>query len=325
MLPVLRYVVRRLLQAIPVLIAIAVIHFLLVQLAPGDSADVLAGEAGTATPEYVASLREKFGLVRPVYVRLINYVSNVARLDFGYSFREGRPVIGLIVDRMLPTLLLMVVSTLVAVGVGILLGALSARFANGPADAVISVLALLLYATPTFWIGLMMIVLFSVELGILPSGGMQTLGAARSGFSWSVDVAWHVVQPALALSLFYLAIYARLTRASMIDAYGEDFVRTAIAKGITRRRVALRHVLPNAILPTVTMAGVQVGSLLGGAVLVETVFSWPGIGRLAYEAVAHRDFNLLLGILLMTSAMVILLNLAIDLLYAWLDPRIVMH
>jgi peptide/nickel transport system permease protein len=325
MFKTLRYVLRRLLLAIPVLICIAIINFLLVQAAPGDAVDVLAGEAGTATPEYVAGLRQQFGLDKPVYVRLAQYVFNIAQLDFGYSFREGRPVISIILARVPPTLLLLVASTLLAVGVGILLGAIAARFRNRTADAVISVVALLLYATPTFWIGLMMIVLFSVDWGILPSGGLVTIGGGHTGFAWVLDVAWHLVQPAVALSLFYLAVYARLTRATMIEAYGEDFVRTAIAKGLTSRRIALKHVLPNAILPTVTMAGVQIGSLLGGAVLVETVFSWPGIGRLAYEAVFHRDYNLLLGILLMTSAMVILLNLVVDLLYAWLDPRIEMR
>ena len=325
MLPLLRYVARRLLQAVPVLVGIAVINFLLMQLAPGDAADVLAGEAGTATAEYVAGLKEKFGLDRPVHVRLFHYVVNALQFDFGYSFREGVPVVRLMLERLPATLLLMAVSTALALGTGILLGVLSARFENTSVDFAVSIVGLLLYATPTFWIGLMMIVLLSVEWGLLPSGGMQTLGTAQSGLAWAVDVARHVVQPALALSLFHLALYARLTRASMIDAYGEDYVRTAVAKGLTRRRIAFRHVLPNAILPTVTMAGVQIGALLGGAVLVETVFSWPGIGRLAYEAVFHRDHNLLLSILLMTSAMVIALNLAVDLLYAWLDPRIVIR
>jgi len=319
---ILRYAGRRLLQAVPIIFGILVINFLVLQLAPGDVVDVLAGEAGASTPEYVADLRARFGLDRPVPVQLFYYLVNAAQLDLGYSFRHGVPVVYLIAQHVPATLLLMATSTVLAVGLGIVLGVLAARFVNRPPDTIISILSLLCYATPLFWIGLMMIVLFSVELKVLPSGGFQSLGVEMTGWGRVVDIAWHTIQPAIALSLFYLALYTRLTRASMLEVYGQDYVRTAFAKGLNARRVAFKHVLWNAILPTVTMAGVQVSSLLGGAVLVETVFAWPGIGRLAYEAVHHRDFNLLLGILFMTSTMVILINLMVDLIYAWLDPRI---
>lgn len=321
----LRYAGRRLLQAIPIILGILIINFLILQLAPGDVVDVLAGEAGAATAEYMAELRERFGLDRPVPVQLFHYLLNAVQLDLGYSFRHGMPVVKLIASHIPPTLLLMATSTLLAVGLGIVLGVVAARFVNRPPDTIISILSLVCYATPLFWIGLMMIVFFSVELRLLPSGGFQTLGVRMSGMERIVDIAWHTIQPAVALSLFYLALYTRLTRASMLEVYGQDYVRTAFAKGLNARRVAFKHVLWNAILPTVTMAGIQVSALLGGAVLVETVFAWPGIGRLAYEAVHQRDFNLLLGILFMTSAMVILINLLVDILYAWLDPRIEMR
>ena len=198
--------------------------------------------------------------------------------------------------------------------------------------SAIAVLVLLSYATPTFWIGLMLIVLFSVKLGWLPTGGMMTIGAGLSGLGRGLDVAHHLILPAASLSLFYAAIYSRLMRASMLEVAGQDYVRTARAKGLSEGTVVYRHALRNAMIPVITVrnallplvpvVGVQVGSLLGGSVLVESVFGWPGLGRLAFEAVQQRDYNLLLGILLMSSMLVIAVNLVIDLLYAVLDPRI---
>jgi peptide/nickel transport system permease protein len=320
---ILRYVARRVPQAIPVLIGVAIVSFLILKLAPGDIADILAGESGTTTPEYAAELRARFGLDQPVWLQLWNYLTKAATLDLGYSQRFGMPVIELIASRVPATLIVMAASTVLAVVVGTLLGVVAARFVNRPIDTAISVVALLCYATPLFWIGLMMIVLFSVELGWLPSSGFETLGVANKGsFARTLDIARHAAMPSVALALFYLAVYARLTRASMLETLSQDYVKLARAKGISETRVALRHALPNAILPTVTMTGVQINTLLGGAVLVETVFAWPGIGRLAYEAVFTRDHNLLIGILLISSVLVITINLVVDLLYAWLDPRI---
>ena len=319
---ILRYVARRVPQAIPVLIGVAIVSFMILKLAPGDIADILAGESGTTTPEYAAELRARFGLDQPVWLQLWNYLAKAATLDLGYSQRHGMPVIELIGGRIPATLIVMAASTVLAVVVGTLLGVVAARFVNRPIDTVISVVALLCYATPLFWIGLMMIVLFSVQLGWLPSGGFETLGVAKSGLARTLDIARHAAMPSVTLALFYLAVYARLTRASMLETLSQDYVKLARAKGISETRVALRHALPNAILPTVTMTGVQINTLLGGAVLVETVFAWPGIGRLAYEAVFTRDHNLLIGILLISSVLVISINLIVDLLYAWLDPRI---
>jgi peptide/nickel transport system permease protein len=213
-------------------------------------------------------------------------------------------------------------SLALAVAAGVVFGVTAARHVNRPADGAIAVLVLLSYATPTFWIGLMLIVLFSVKLGWLPTGGMMTIGAGLSGVGRVLDVAHHLILPAASLSLFYAAIYTRLMRASMLEVAGQDYVRTARAKGMSERRVMYGHALRNALLPLVTVVSVQVGSLLGGSVLVESVFGWPGLGRLAFEAVQQRDYNLLLGILLLSSLLVIAVNLVIDLLYAVLDPRI---
>ena len=254
--------------------------------------------------------------------QLYEYVANIVQLNLGYSFRHNMPVFNLIVDRLPATLWLMLSAISLAIGLGILLGVTSARFVNTTIDRVSSVLALLCYSTPVFWIGLMMIVLFSVKLGWLPSGGFETIGAEHAGIERLLDILEHTLMPALSLSLFYLAVYARLMRASMLEVYRLDFVTTAHAKGLSPTRVAFKHVLRNALLPVVTMAGLHLGALLGGAVVVEVVFSWPGIGRLAFDAILQRDFNLLLSVLVLSSVLVILANLAVDLIYAWLDPRI---
>lgn len=318
----LRYLLRRLGQAVPIVIGIAVFNFLLVHLAPGDAADVLAGEAGGATPEYIAQLKSKFGLDQPLYIQLAMFLWNVVTLDLGFSFRHNMPVADLILARLPATLLLMVCAIALAFAAGTFLGVTAARHVNRVLDRMISVGALLAYATPIFWIGLMMILLFAVKLGWLPSSGMETIGADYTGWARMADVARHLVLPTVALSLFYMALYTRLMRASMLEVYGLDYVIVARAKGVPESEVAYRHVLRNALLPMVTMLGLQVGSLLGGSVLVETVFGWPGLGRLAFESVFQRDYNLLLGILLLSSVMVVIVNILVDLLYARLDPRI---
>jgi len=317
-----RYILRRLLQAIPVLLGIAIVNFLLLQLAPGDAADVLAGEAGSATPEYMAQLRENFGLDKSVPEQLFIYVKNLLSFDLGFSFRHNMPVLDLILERLGPTLLLMVTTLILSVGVGILLGLLAATRVNSWRDSLISVLAIVSYATPLFWVGLMLIVLFSIHLDMLPANGMEDIVKFYEGWDRVVDIAHHLVLPAITLSLFYLALYTRLMRAAVLEQYGMDYVVPARAKGASERRVTYRHVFKNAILPIVTMAGFQVGSLLGGSVVVESVFGWPGLGLLAFQTLFARDFNLLLGIFFMSACLVVVINLVVDLIYTYLDPRI---
>jgi len=318
----LRFAGRRVLLAVPTLLVIVVLNFGLLQLAPGDAADVLAGEAGAATPEYMVQLRQKFGLDQPVHVQLLKYVGSIASFDLGYSFRHNQPVAQLILARLGPTLLLMLTVLLLAVGVGVVLGALAARHLNRWQDNMISLIAVLTYATPVFWAGLMLIVLFSVKLGWFPTSGMEAVAAFHSGWTRIADIAHHLVLPAVTLTLFYLALYTRLMRASMIEQSTMDYVTTARAKGLSERQVLLRHLLRNASLPVLTMAGVQAGALLGGAVVVETVFAWPGLGLLAYDSLFARDLNLLLGIFFVSACLVVAVNLAVDMLYALLDPRI---
>ena len=316
------FVVRRLLQAVPIVIGIVVLNFLLLQLAPGDAATVLAGEAGGAPPEYVAQLRERFGLDRPVHVQLLLYVQNVLMLDLGYSFRNSMPVAQLIFARLGPTLLLMGTTLIVSVLSGVLLGLLAATAVNTWRDRLISVTAVIAYATPLFWIGLMLILLFSIKLEWLPTTGMEDVVAFHEGWARVFDIAQHLVLPTITLSLFYMALYTRMMRAAMLDQRGMDYVVTARSKGLAERLITYRHVLRNAVLPVVTMAGVQVGSLLGGSVVVESVFAWPGLGQLAFQSLFARDFNLLLGIFFLSACLVVLVNLAVDLVYMQLDPRI---
>lgn len=317
------FVLRRLLQVIPVVLAIAAFNFLLLKLAPGDAADIIAGQMGHATVEFTQQLRREFGLDLPLWEQFLVYMSRLLVFDLGASHLQGLPVIDLIRARLPATLILMVTAILIAVLVGIVLGVAAARRQGTLADNLISTLALVVYATPAFWLGLMLIVLFSIQLDILPSGGMASIGAGLTGFAYVVDVAWHLVLPAVTLGLFYVAVYTRLMRASMLEIYGLDFIATARAKGLSEGKIAWTHAARNALLPVVTLCGVQLGHLLGGSILVETVFGWPGLGRLVFDALLQRDLNLLLGILFVSSVVVVIANLLVDLLYGLLDPRIV--
>lgn len=315
-------ILRRLLQAVPVILGIVVLNFLLLQLAPGDLATVLAGEAGGAPKEYIDQLRQRFGQDQPVLLQLARYMGNLLTLDLGYSFRQSAPVLQLLLARLWPTLLLMGTTLLISLGVGALAGLLAAVWVRTWKDHAISLLAVIFYATPLFWVGLMLILVFSIKLDWLPTSGMEDVAAFNEGWERVVDIARHLVLPAITLSLFYLALYARLMRSSMLEQRGLDYVTTARAKGLAESQITLRHVLRNALLPVVTMAGVQVGSLLGGSVVVESVFAWPGLGQLAYQSLFARDFNVLLGIFFISACLVVAVNLLVDVIYVLLDPRI---
>jgi len=319
----LAFVLRRLVQVVPVVLAIAAMNFFLLHMAPGDAADLLAGQMGQATPEFIQEIRREFGLDRPLHEQFLIYIGKLLVFDLGMSHLQQLPVIDLILDRLPATLILMVSAIVIAVSAGVGLGVGAARREGTVADNVISVSALIVYATPSFWLGLMLIVLFSIKLDVLPSSGMMQIGAGLNGLAHALDVAWHLVLPATTLGLFYVAIYTRLMRASMLEVYGLDFIVTARAKGLSETSVAWTHALRNALLPVVTLAGVQFGHLLGGSILVETVFGWPGLGRLVFDALLQRDLSLLLGILFVSSVVVVFANLIVDLIYGFLDPRIV--
>jgi peptide/nickel transport system permease protein len=318
----LRYLVWRLLQAVPVILGVTILCFLLLQLAPGDLAEVLAGESGGASPGYIEALRTRYGLDQPVLVQLGVYVKNVVMLDLGFSFRHNEQVTHLLLERLGPTLLLMGSTLLLSVGLGVLAGLFAAIWVRTWRDHAISLVAIVAYATPLFWVGLMLILVFSIWLDWFPTSGMEDVVMFYEGWDRVADIARHLVLPVVTLSLFYMALYARLMRATMLEQRGLDYVTTARAKGLTERQITFGHVLRNALLPVITMAGVQVGGLLGGSVVVESVFAWPGLGQLAFEALFSRDFNLLLGIFFICACLVVVVNIVVDIIYVALDPRI---
>ena len=321
--PLARRVLRRIGQGLITIALVILVNFALLHLAPGDAADVLAGEQGSSDPAIMASLRRQLGLDQPLLVQFAIYLGRLTRFNLGTSMHTGEPVFRLILERLPATLLLMVPSIALAFGFGVALGVAAARRVNSWIDVAISLFALVAYATPLFWLGLMLIILFTLQLGWLPSAGFSTIGGSLPPVAAAIDVARHMVLPVATLSLFYVATYARLMRATMLEIAEADFIRAARAKGLREWRVTWGHMVRNALLPVVTMLGLHVGALLGGAVVVEVVFSWPGLGLLAFDAVFQRDNTLLLGLLFFCSCLVVAINIAVDMLYAWLDPRVV--
>jgi len=317
-----RIILRRLLQAIPLILGVIVLNFALIQMAPGTMLDVITSEQQVSDPEQLEHLRRLYGMDQPSIVQLWNYILSVFRLDLGYSYRHGAPVIDVITAHLPATLILMLTSILLAAIVGVAAGVASSLKVNTIWDALISLCAVFFFAAPTFWLGIMLIIIFSVHLGWFPVGGMRTIGGDPGLFGATLDLLRHLALPAITLGLFYAAIYARVMRASMLEVQGLDFVRTARAKGLSPFRVTVAHVLRNALLPVVTLLGLQLSTVLGGSVVVEAVFNWPGIGSLMVDAVMSRNYPVVLGIFVLSACVVIVANLIVDLAYARLDPRI---
>ena len=321
-LRVLALALRRLAASLPSLFIILAGLFLLLQLAPGDTVDALVAQMGGGDARMMAEMRHFYGLDASVAVQLGRYLWRLVRLDLGYSAIYGKPVATVILERIPATLVLLGSALSFALAAGMALGVLAARRVNRWPDTFISTVGLIFYATPSFWFGLMGIVVFAVKLGWLPSGGFEEIGVGYVGLRRAADIALHLLLPSVTLALIFLATYLRIMRASMLEVMTLDFVRTARAKGLGETAVLVRHVLRNALLPVVTLIGLQAGTILGGSVVVESVFALPGLGRLAYEAVVQRDLNTLLGIVFVSALLVILVNFLVDLAYARLDPRI---
>ncbi|ADU38606.1 ABC transporter permease [Variovorax paradoxus] len=319
----LRYAASRLLQAIGLVLAVVVLNFVLVHAAPGDPVETIAGASGGMSPELMAQLRTQYGLDQSLPVQLGVYLGKVVRGDLGYSYFFNLPVTAMIAERVPATLLLVLSSVLLAFFAGTALGVLSSRKPNGWLSQLITVLSLVGFAAPVFWLGIMLVILLASVFPILPVAGMRSIDSTGGGGLKDVlDVAHHLVLPTLTLSLVYLAQYSRLARSSMLDVLGSDFIRTARAKGLAERMVLYKHALRNALLPVVTVLGLQFGNVLAGAILVETVFNWPGLGRLAFESVLRRDYPTILGVLLFSSVVVVVMNQLTDLCYRFIDPRI---
>ncbi|KNZ69033.1 binding-protein-dependent transport system inner membrane protein [Thermincola ferriacetica] len=332
-----KYIVKRLIGLIPVVIGVSICAFLLIHLIPGDPARAILGER--ATEETMNALREQLGLNDPLYVQYARFMGNVLQGDFGRSVITNNPVIEEFAQRFPATLELSLAAMIIAVIVGVLAGVISAVKQYSIFDNLSMVGALLGVSLPIFWLGLMMQWLFAFKLGLLDASArlsvdthLQTitnlylLDAILTG-NWPafVDAFKHILMPSLALATIPMAIIARMTRSSMLEVLKQDYIRTARAKGLKEKVVIFKHALKNAFLPVLTVMGLQFGSLLGGAVLTETIFSWPGVGRLMYEAIMQRDFPVVQNGILIIALIFVLINLLVDILYSYVDPRIRTH
>jgi ABC-type dipeptide/oligopeptide/nickel transport system permease component len=327
-----RYVIARLLAMIPVLIGITAIVFFAMRLVPGDPAVIMFGaeaDPGRYNAEAAAEFRRSLGLDRPLPVQFVAYVGKLASGDFGRSIRQREPVLTLILERLPATLELAVAAMLIAVLIGVPTGVVSAVRAGGWFDRAVLAIASFLFAAPAFWVAMMLIALFSIRLGWLPTSGrgdegvtQALIGLPSGGIDPLLDSLRHLILPAVNLSLAYLAVFARLTRSSLLETLADDYVRTARAKGLLERTVLLRHALRNAMLPLVTAGGLYFAYLMGGTVLIEVVFAWPGIGRLGITALRFFDYPLVQGVVLFTAIIFSVSNLVVDLLYSFIDPRV---
>jgi peptide/nickel transport system permease protein len=317
-----RNLLSRVLQGLALVLAVVVLNFVLVHAAPGDPVETIAGASGGMSPELMAQLRTQYGLDKSLPVQLGVYLGKVLSGDLGYSYFFNLPVVSMIAERVPATLLLVISAVLLAFVVGTTLGVLSSKKPNGLLSQFITVLSMVGFAAPVFWMGIMLVILFASVIPILPVSGMRSVDASGGGVRDVLDVLHHLVLPTVTLGLVYLAQYSRLSRSSMLDVLGSDFIRTARAKGLAERVVMYKHALRNALLPVVTVLGLQFGNVMAGAILVETVFNWPGLGRLAFDSVLRRDYPTILGVLLFSSIVVIVMNILTDLAYRLIDPRI---
>lgn len=310
------FALRRLLGLIPVLLGISVVVFVLMQLIPGDVAQAMLGL--TARPQDVANLREALGLNEPLYVQYVKWLGRVLQGDLGISLQQRTAVLPFLLERFQNTLLLTVASTIISLVIGLPAGIVSATRQYSVFDRVSMLIALFGNSMPAFWLGLMSILVLSLKLGWLPTGGMWPMVGDHNVFV----LMKHLAMPAITLGAASAAITARITRSSMLEVIRQDYVRTARAKGLNERAVLTRHTLKNALLPILTVVSFQFGFLLGGAVLTETVFNWPGVGLALYNAISFRDYPMVQGGVLVVACAFVLVNLLTDLLYALIDPRI---
>jgi peptide/nickel transport system permease protein len=307
-------------SAIPTVFFVLVIAFCATRLAPGDPITYLAGEH--APQDLIQNLKTKYGLDQPLYVQFGFYLKGVLHGDFGYSFAYRENVLQVIRERMTATLVLMGASILFALIIGILLAVASVKRLNSLWDHLISSFSMIGYSLPVFWLAQLLVFFLAVKLEIFPAGGMIDLRAQHTGFRYVADVGWHLILPVLNLGLIYTGLISRLARAEMAEILTQDFILTARSKGIPERRVMRRHVLRNALGPVTTMTGVLVGLMFSGAIFTETIFSWPGLGRLLYDSLFSRDYPVITAIFTLTSLALVLVTILVDLLYKVIDPRI---
>ena len=314
------YVVRRILEAFPLIFGVIFLTFMIIHIAPGDPVFILAGEG--ASPEYIDRVREYLGMNKSLLEQFFMYMGAVLRGDLGYSFMFRQPVLQLVLQRIPATLLLMGAAIAISSTVGVILGVFSSKRPYSLQDSLTTSISLFGYSLPVFWLAQILLLIFAITLGWFPTHGMFSAREELTEIENVLDVVHHLTLPALALAMSNLALITRLTRASMLEVLRQDFITSAWAKGLDEKSVLYRHAFRNALLPVVTMLGLNVGMMLTGAVLTETVFGWPGLGRLMYEAINTRDYPVLMGNFIIVSVSVVSVNLVTDLVYALLDPRI---
>ncbi len=312
----------RIANAAGLLLVVMVLNFLLIHLAPGDPAMVIAGEMGGASPQVLAGIRAAYGLDLPLPVQLGRYLLRAVQGDLGYSFYFNQPVSQLILQRLPATALLMGAALLFAAGAGVLLGIAAARRPRGLVNLAVTLVAVAGYAMPVFWSGLLLLLLFASVLPWFPIGGMVDVSRNLTGWSYVTSVLAHLVLPAFTLGVVFMAQYSRQARTAMLGVLRADYIRTARAKGLPERVVVFKHALRNAVGPVVTLLGLQFSEVLAGAVLVETVFGWPGMGRLVFDSILRRDYPTLLGVLVVSAMLVMVASIVTDALHRALDPRI---
>jgi peptide/nickel transport system permease protein len=315
-------VLQRIGYAVGLLAAVLVLNFLLMHAAPGDIADTIAQDMGGADAEIMEQIRHDYGLDQPVWQQLLKYIGNVVQGDLGYSFFYNTPVTDLLIEKVPATLLLVITAQVLALIVGVLLGVVAARKPNGLTSHFVTLLALFGYAAPVFWTGIMLLIAFSLWIPMFPVAGMSDVTLEGGSWSHALDVAHHMVLPVITLASIFLALYSRLCRASMLEVLGSDYIRTAKAKGLSEVQIVFKHALKNSLSPVVTLAGLQFSAVVSGAVLVESVFSWPGLGTLALQSIIARDTPTILGILFFSSLVVVVVNLITDLVLRLIDPRV---
>lgn len=316
------YILKKIIQAIFTIFFVIVFNFFLFRIMPGDPLSILL-RTPKASEEAVEKISKSFGLDQPWYIQLFIYIKQMLQGDLGISFMTKQPVIQVIADKLFPTLLLVGVSTIAAIVIGIYIGIIAASKRGKKIDIVSLSISLITYSMPTFWLGIVLIIFFSVQLSLFPTSGMMTAGEVfSSSIIKAIDISRHLFLPALTLTLVLVGQFVLIMRNSLLDVLTEDYITTAKAKGFSEKLVIRKHAVPNALLPMVTIIAINIGFMIAGAIQVETVFSWPGLGRLMYEALNNRDYPLLQGIFLIVSICVVIANLIADIIYGYLDPRI---
>lgn len=315
-------IIQRLLLGFVLIIAVIVLNFFLLHAAPGDVVDAMLAEAGGGDAELAARLRVSYGLDQPIYIQLLKYLGRVLTGDLGYSFYYDESVLTLLLGHLPTTLMLTLSALVIAVVLGTLFGVYAAIKPNGLFSNFVTVFSLFGYATPVFWLGMIILLAFALHLPLFPAFGIRSIPEPETAIGRFFDILNHLVLPTFTLAILYLANYSRISRAAMLDVLGADYIRTARTKGLSETKVIFKHALKNASLPVVTLAGLQLAQVFSGAVLVETVFSLPGVGPLLYESIVRRDFPVILGVLFGAAATTIVANIITDLIYKWMDPRI---